>query len=59
MKMLSAFLRLLHIFKDTSVQIRFFYGGKKVDPNQTAPLEQSDLGPFYLHYRIPKNISRL
>ena len=30
-------------------------------PDQTAPLgltEQSDLGPYCLQYRLPKNISR-
>ena len=29
-----------------------------MDPDQTAPLEQSDLGPYCLQYRLPKNMSR-
>ena len=29
-----------------------------VSPDQTAPCEQSDLGPYCLQYRLPKNISR-
>ena len=29
-----------------------------MDPDQTAPKEQSDLGPYCLQYRLPKNISR-
>ena len=28
-----------------------------MNPDQTAPWEQSDLGPYCLHYRLPKNIS--
>ena len=27
-------------------------------PDQTASKDQSDLGPFYVQYRLPKNISR-
>ena len=29
-----------------------------MNPDQTAPKEQSDLGPYCLQYRLPKNISR-
>ena len=30
-----------------------------MNPHQTAPCwEQSDLGPYCLHHRLPKNISR-
>ena len=28
-----------------------------MDPDQTAPKEQSDLGPNCLQYRLPKNIN--
>ena len=29
-----------------------------IDPDQTAPKEQSDLGQYCLQYRLPKNISK-
>ena len=29
-----------------------------MNPDQTAPLEQSDLGPYCLQYRRSKNLSR-
>ena len=29
-----------------------------MSPDQTASWEQSDLGPYYLQNRLPKNISR-
>ena len=29
-----------------------------MNPDQTAPLEQSHLGTYYLQYRLSKNISR-
>ena len=29
-----------------------------MNPDQTAPKEQSDLGPYCLQYRLLKNISR-
>ena len=29
-----------------------------MNPDQTAPWEQSDLGAYCLQYRLPKNISR-
>ena len=29
-----------------------------MNPDHTAPMEQSDLGPYCLQYRLPKNISR-
>ena len=29
-----------------------------MDPDQTAPVEQSDLGPYCLQNPLPKNISR-
>ena len=29
-----------------------------MNPDQTAPKEQSDLGPYFLQYRLPKNIIR-
>ena len=30
-----------------------------MNPDQTAPWVQSDLVPYCLQYRLPKNISRL
>ena len=29
-----------------------------MNPDQTAPGELSDLGPYSLQYRLPKNLSR-
>ena len=29
-----------------------------MNPDQTAPFGSSDLGPYCLQYRLPKNISR-
>ena len=29
-----------------------------MNPDLTAPREQSELGPYYLQYRLPKRISR-
>ena len=29
-----------------------------MNPDQTAPNEQSELGPYCLQYRLPKNRSR-
>ena len=31
---------------------------KNMNPDKTAPNEQSDLGPYCLQYRLPKKISR-
>ena len=52
--MMSAFLHLLHIFKCTSDYI--FHGSKQYEPRLNW--EQSDLGPYHLQYRLPKNINR-
>ena len=37
-----------------------FYGmeAKYINPDQTAPWDQSDLGPYSFQYRPPKYISR-
>ena len=35
-----------------------FMEANAMDPDQTAPMEQSDRGPFCLQYRLLKNISR-
>ena len=37
--------------------VYFFMEANNMNPDQTAPREQSDLGPSYSHYRLPKNIS--
>ena len=51
-------LHLLHIFKCPSDYI-FSIEVNNMIPDQTAPpKEQSDLGPYCLQYRLPKNISR-
>ena len=44
------------------IQVHFrldiFMEANSMDPDQTAPKEQSDLGPYCLQHRLPKNISR-
>ena len=32
-----------------------FMEANNMNPDQTAPKEQSDLGPYYLQYRLPKD----
>ena len=53
--MSSAFLSATYI----QVHFRqdFFMEANYIYPNQ-IPREQSDLGTYYLQYRLPKNISR-
>ena len=41
-----------------ALQSNFFMEENNINPDQTAPKEQSDLGPYCLQYRLPKNISR-
>ena len=36
----------------------FFMESNNMTPDQTAPKEQSDLGPICVPYRLPKNISK-
>ena len=36
----------------------FFNEANNMHPDQTAPREQSDLDPYCLEYRLPKNIRR-
>ena len=36
----------------------FFMEANNMNPDQTAPWEQSDLGSYCLQYMLPKNISR-
>ena len=45
------FLHLLHI--QVNFKFRLF-----MEANNMNPWEQSDLGPYCLQYRLPKNISR-
>ena len=59
LKMSSAFY--VCCIYSSALQIRSYHGSKHYDPDQTAPLEQSDLGPYclqYLQYRLSKNIIR-
>ena len=39
-------------------KLDFFMVANNMNPEQSAPLEQSDLGPYCLQYMLPKNISR-
>ena len=58
LKMLPAFyIDLLHMFQ---VQFRlvFIIEANTMNPDHTAPREQSELGPFCLKFRLSKNISR-
>ena len=55
-KMLSAYYiccKVSNVFKTT-----FIMKSITMNPDQTAPLEQSDLGSYCLQYRPPKFISR-
>ena len=36
----------------------FIMKANTVNPDQTAPWEQSDQGPYCLQYRLPKKLSR-
>ena len=36
---------------------KVYHGRKHYEPEQTAPKEQSDLGPYCLQYRLSKYIS--
>ena len=51
----ACFLPLLHI--QVHSRLDFSMEANTMNPDQTAPLE-SDLGPYCLQYRLPKNISR-
>ena len=57
LKMLSAFdVCCIYL---SSHQTSFCFESNNVNPDQTAPKgEQSDLGPYCLKYRLPKNKSR-
>ena len=49
-------LPLLHILRCT--QTNLITEANTMNPDQTAPKEHSDLGPYCLQYRLPKYISR-
>ena len=54
-----SFLLLLDIFKYMPGQTWFFHRHKHYEPDWTAhQREQSDLSPYCLQHRLPKNISR-
>ena len=40
------------------LRLDFFMEAIKMNPDQTAPREQSDLGSYCLQYQLPENISR-
>ena len=49
--MLSAFyVCCLHL---GTFRLDLIIEANTMNPDQTAPLEQSDLGPYYLQYRLP------
>ena len=39
-----------------AIQTTFFHVTNNMNPDQTAPWEQSDLGPYCLQSRLPKDI---
>ena len=39
-------------------RLDFIMEANTMNPDRTAPLEQSDLGPYCLQYGLPKNIGR-
>ena len=39
-------------------KLDFFMEANMMNPDQTVPKEQSDLGPYCLQYQLPKNIGR-
>ena len=45
-------------YTQVNFKLDFFVEANNMNPDQTAPLEQSDLGPYCLQYRLPKNIRR-
>ena len=49
---MSAAYILVHLRLD------FFMEAINMNPDQTAPVVQSDLGPYCLQYRLPENIGR-
>ena len=38
----------------SALQARFYHEGKLYEPDQTALKDKSDMGPYYLQYRLPK-----
>ena len=55
--MASAFWSAAYI--QVYFRLNFVMEANTMNPDQTAPWEQSDLGPYCLQYRLPKNISRV
>ena len=49
----------MHLIYSGAPQTRFYHGSKQYEPRSDCFLmEQSDLDPYCLQYRLPKNISR-
>ena len=46
------------VYIQVHFRLDFFMEANNMDPGQTAPWEQSDLGPYCLQYRLLKSISR-
>ena len=58
LKMLSAFYFCCYSSVLQIVRLDFFMEANNMNPDQTAPREQSDLYPYCLQYRLAKNIGR-
>ena len=57
-KMLSAFYNCyIYIYIQMSFRLLLIMEANTMNPDQTAPKEQSDLGSYCLPNRPPKNIS--
>ena len=39
-------------------RLEFFMDVNNMNPDQSAPWEQTDLGPYCLQYSLPYNVSR-
>ena len=45
-------------FIQEHIRLDYFIEANNMNPDQIAPKEPSDLGPYCLQYRLTKNISR-
>ena len=46
-----------HIVNSNTIQTNFVMDANTMNPDQTAPQEQSDLGSYVLQYRLPMRVS--
>ena len=58
MKMSSAFYLCCISYIQVHFRLDFIMETNIMNPDQTAPMEQSDLSSYCLQYRLPKKISR-